>query len=440
MIKAGFSKVDITPPLGSPIAGYYNQRLAEGILDPLDLIGVAFNDGENTAVLLVADLIGFYEVESTKLRRRIAKEVNIPEENVLIHCLHQHTSVMLGFAPHLYNSTSYNRFEDAAFYDVIYRKFIDVAKMSIDDLKEAEVSVGAKETTEPISFIRRFLMKDGSSATNPGSKRLDEVVRPIGEADNTVRLVRFKRQQANDIAFVNFSTHPDVIGGKKFSADWPGFARRFVEKDLEDVSCVLVNGPQGDTNHYNIYNMRGGYDHSKFMGRTIANAVLDIWDKTETINASPITAQYSLEHIPTSTKNIDKIKEYSEMKEQYLAGKLKFSGMEFRADVYRVSGLYDQTLFQKVPVSVLGLGDIILAGFGGEAFTQYAKACRDAAPNHFVIGVTLLNGDQGYLPTTEAYEQGGYEACSSPFQSCLAEQLQSAAIEMINNHKNKKSL
>ena len=34
-MKAGYARIDITPPLGSPIAGYYDPRIADGILDPV---------------------------------------------------------------------------------------------------------------------------------------------------------------------------------------------------------------------------------------------------------------------------------------------------------------------------------------------------------------------------------------------------------------------
>ena len=33
MIKAGFSRVDVTPPLGSFLAGYYHNRFADGMLE-----------------------------------------------------------------------------------------------------------------------------------------------------------------------------------------------------------------------------------------------------------------------------------------------------------------------------------------------------------------------------------------------------------------------
>ena len=49
--KVGFSRLDITPPLGIHIAGYYNERIADGILDNLEANCIAVSDGEKTAVI-----------------------------------------------------------------------------------------------------------------------------------------------------------------------------------------------------------------------------------------------------------------------------------------------------------------------------------------------------------------------------------------------------
>ena len=37
MIKAGFARVDVTPPLGTLIAGYFNERKSDGVRDPIEL-------------------------------------------------------------------------------------------------------------------------------------------------------------------------------------------------------------------------------------------------------------------------------------------------------------------------------------------------------------------------------------------------------------------
>ena len=46
MLQAGFARVDMTPPLGTPLAGYYEARYADGLLDPLELNALALCDGE----------------------------------------------------------------------------------------------------------------------------------------------------------------------------------------------------------------------------------------------------------------------------------------------------------------------------------------------------------------------------------------------------------
>ena len=51
MLQAGFFRGNITPPLGTHMAGYYSDRQADGMLDPLLASCVAFRDGqENTAL------------------------------------------------------------------------------------------------------------------------------------------------------------------------------------------------------------------------------------------------------------------------------------------------------------------------------------------------------------------------------------------------------
>jgi len=241
MFSAGFARIDITPPLGSPLAGYPQVRLADGMLDPLELCALAVRYEDKTALILSADVIYIMLSAATPLRKMISERTGVPEDQILLHGLHQHTSVRLGDRTNL--PMKHTMSGDPAFLDVIYRKFCDAAQMAMDDLSEATVSVGEKETPEQISFIRRYHMKDGSVRANPGFLN-PEVIRPAGEADNMVRLVRFHRAGKKDIAMVNFCTHPDVIGGTKFSADWPGFVRRFTEKALPDVHCLVVNGPR----------------------------------------------------------------------------------------------------------------------------------------------------------------------------------------------------
>jgi len=434
MLYAGFARVDVTPPFGIHLAGNHLVRPADGILDPIELNAVAFSDGENRAVLITADVLYVMENAATEIRNKISKACEIPAENVFMQGLHPHTSVRIGSRPHLPNIGM----TDQPYLSVLYRKYCDVTKMALDDLKEAILETGEKETAEPISFIRRYRMKDGSVLTNPGRGN-PEVLCPLGEADNTVRLIRLKRNEGGDIAIVNFSTHPDVVGGTKYSADWPGFVRRYTEKDLPGVHAILVNGFQGDTNHIDITEKpmkRARYEHSAYMGRTIADAVLSLWENTKARKSERIWAKVVMEMVPTNVDGMDRVDEFLKKKKDIADGilpPLKTIGQ--MAEMSRITQLPGETLFQKVPVSVLCLGDVAFVGFGGEPFTRYAAAAREAGKGMFVLSACLTNGGQGYLPTQEAFDEGGYEVLNSRFSPQVGPMLEKKVEDLFEEYR-----
>ena len=431
MLKAGFARVDVTPPLGNPLHGYFKHRNADGVLDPLYLNALAVSNEKDTVVIIVADFIGITLDEALKIRDMAAKALGIGMDNVIVQALHQHTSVRFGN-----RGTGTDQLSDTEYMDIVRRRFCDVAKMAFDDMEECEMSVTFKETDRPVSFVRRFRMKDGSVRTNPGCLNPD-VEGPLSDADNTVRLVKFEREFKNDIALVNFSTHPDVIGGNKYSADWPGFVRNYVENDLDGVSCIVVNGAQGDVNHIDVTKESLGkdrerrYAHSQKMARIITDTVLDIWEEAEFCEGEEISSEIRIINTLTNTKGIERVEECKQILEDHYSGKKTISIAMGLGECSRISSLYNETLFQKVPLTVVKIGDLSLVGFGGEPFTDYATYARAAAPDKFVISMCCTNGYQGYIPSKSAFDEGGYEAGSSKFTKDVVKLLQDNIKEML---------
>ena len=428
MLKAGFSRVDITPPLGTDVQGYFFHRYAAGVLDPLYLNALAFTDGDTTAVIISVDAIMIAMSYCDEILEHISKKTGIDKQNVMICALHQHTSFGLR------NPKNNNIMQNKAFLDFLYDRFADVVKMAMDDMSDATLSTGEEETDEKIAFIRRYVMKSGAIETNPQDRYL-EVERPYRKADNTVRLCRFKRDGKNDIALVNFSTHADVVHGEKFSADWPGFARNFVEKRLENVSCILTVGAQGDSNHadFTIPEYKDGYEHSRHMGEVIARSVIRLWDKTEDESDTRVNARKTLVFNKTRTDGIDTYDEAKEFldysKRNNLTGGEHITKL---GNATRIVSLRNAPIFQKVPITVINLGRVDFVGFGGEPFTEYVDKIREGASTRFIIASCCTNGGEGYLPTKEAFNEGGYEAGSSPFSPELEEQCVKEALELLN--------
>ncbi|MBE6589477.1 MAG: hypothetical protein E7643_04795 [Ruminococcaceae bacterium] len=428
MFKAGFSRVDVTPPLGSYISGYFHARYAKGVLDPLELNAAAFSDGENTVLLIIADFIGVDKIHCDLIREKIALRVGIPAEHIMLTALHQHTSVCIGMKEP-------NTRSDVFYMEDVYRKYCDVAQMAINDMAECAPSYAAEETQEPVAFIRRYFMKDGSVATNPGERR-DEILRPCNDADHTVRLLRFRREGKKDIALVNFCTHPDVIGGEYLSADWPGFVRRFVEHDLDGVSCLLLNGYQGDSNHCDfIGGVHGGYEHSRHMGRVIADTVLRIWERTKSLKIERVGAAMDLVYNKTRTEGEAEYEKARALLDGDGEAHMKnpLVGITELGRATRIVNIRKSApIYQKVPVTALALGDTVIVGLGGEPFTHYGVALRERLPNKTVITACCANGYEGYLPTEKAFEEGGYEAVSSPFSPSLEKDCVETAVRLID--------
>ena len=68
-LQAGFSRVDMTPPLGAHMDGYYFDRYVEGVRDPLYINAVAVREG---------DKAGFYDEVLKSLWGYLSDKLNMP--------------------------------------------------------------------------------------------------------------------------------------------------------------------------------------------------------------------------------------------------------------------------------------------------------------------------------------------------------------------------
>ena len=165
-------------------------------------------------------------------------------------------------------------------------------------------------------------MKDGSIRTNPGVNNPD-IAEPIGALDETVRVLRIRRAGKDDIAILNFATHPDVLGGEMISGDWPAFTRRIFERAEPGVRCVFLNGAQGDVNHVctdprpgereglhpDFDDVDRGYEHARHMGRVVTAAALTVWGKCEPVAAGPL--RFDVRTISVPPAPLDDMTDYA---------------------------------------------------------------------------------------------------------------------------------
>ena len=432
-LKAGFGSVNITPMMGISIAGYYIPRNADGILDELEINVLALADDSTRVLLINLDSLGIRAELSSAFRAHVAEVTGVPADAIFISATHTHT------APHLVEGSESEKVRE--YLRFVFHKIADAARFALEDLKPARMGFGVGEAPN-IAFIRRFRMKDGSIRTNPGVNNPD-ILAPIGDVDERVSVLRFDREGAQTLILVNFASHPDVVGGCKISADWPGLLRATVEKTLDNTRCIFFNGAQGDVNHVNVHPRGGdlndmfmdfddvsrGYGHARYIARVVTGGVLQAFDKVEYVDTDRVRFAQRIVNLPSNMPKKEEVPEAHRINDLHKAGRdseLPYTGMLLTtvvAEAARMVLLENGPAAFPVVLSGITVGPVALIGIPGEPFTNIGRRLKEAEGYSLILPCCCTNGYEGYFPMKEAYDEGGYEARSSRFKAGVAEQI-----------------
>ena len=444
-LHAGFARVNVTPMLGIGMAGYFVPRKADGVLDELEINALALACDESKAVFLSIDHCGISKELLNPMRQHICDVTGLPWESIYIHATHTHTGPFL--RP---NATDPLEIEYGEF---VRKRFADAAVMALADLKAAKMGYGIGNAPN-IAFMRRFRMKDGSVRTNPGVDNPD-ILHPIGEVDQRVNVLRFDREGGDTLVLVNFGNHPDVVGGTKISADWPGFLRRTVEKALDNTKCIFFNGAQGDVNHVNVHPKGGylndmfmdfddvarGYKHAQYMGRVVAAGVLQTFDKVKYVDVDSIKCLNRMVKVPSNMPDPADLPEAHRIHDLHAAGKddeLPYKGMMLTTVVARANRmvrLENGPEAFEMPLSVIAIGPVAMVGLPGEPFTGVGRGLKKTEGWELILPTCNTNAKEGYFPMLECYEEGGYEAGGSNYKAGVAELLIETGADMLKSLK-----
>ena len=432
-LQAGFSRVNITPPMGIRMRGYLITRHADGVLDELEINTIALRHGEKSVLLMSMDLANFTIANADAFRANISQRTGVPVEAIYIQANHTHTGPYL--LVHKDDPL------EQQYYDLLYTRLADAAQMALDDLKPAKMGWGVSHAPN-ISFIRRYRMKDGSVRTNPGVNNPD-VLEPVGKVDDEVIVLRFDREGGDSLVLMNFADHPDTVGGCKISADWPGFARRELEKAIDGVKSVLFNGAQGDVNHVNVRPKGGdlngmildfddvsrGYSHARHMGRVIAGAVMQVYDKVEYKDVDSIDYINRGIDIPSNMPKPEEMEEARYLVQMHKEGRdseLPYKGMMLTTKVAEASRkirLEHGPESFHLTLSGVAIGNVAMVGIQGEPFNGIGCGLKEAEGWDAVLPTCITNGGHGYYPMKDSYDEGGYEAGTSNYKAGVAELL-----------------
>src|SRR6476620_11111083 len=94
-LRVGAAAVVITPPEGTPLAGYYSERGSKTVLDDIYSKAIVLEVGDTKAALVVCDLISLPRHVVTEARRQVEAATGIPGAHVMLSATHTHPGPVL---------------------------------------------------------------------------------------------------------------------------------------------------------------------------------------------------------------------------------------------------------------------------------------------------------------------------------------------------------
>lgn len=456
-LQIGMAEVDITPPVGFPMAGYYHERLAEGTIDALKAKAIVFREGETAGALVVCDLIGIATDLSREVRRRASEKTGIPASNIVLAATHSHTAPDYMKELWLYLGKEKQEPLRAEYIEKLISGPVDAIVRAHGDAGNLILSTGAALQTTPVAFNRRFVMRDGSVQTwqalsNP------EVVRAAGPIDSRIELLAVRNSEDGKVRGIlsNFALHLDTVGGMRWSADYPFFIEQTLKKNFgADVISIFGTGCCGDINHVNPSTPER--NKADFIGESIGTSVCQQFPALSPIKKTQLHVMSQVVELPledVTQSEVERAIEIVALARQ--GGSVAFldhvtSYKQLILDQFLHRQPFTETsqhitwglsrslagVGERLPVdvTVMTIGDdVAIVCLPGEVFVELGLAIKQASPFRTTIVVELSNAVETiYVPHRAAYAGGSYEVTNSALQPGGGEMLVEAAIKLLRH-------
>lgn len=427
--RAGRAAVVITPPVGTPMAGYYALRRATGTHDDLHAKALVLEAQGVRVALVACDLVNLPPAITSRARQLASEQSGIPTTHIMLSATHSHTGPLLpgeGRREAAYGG------EDPLtrqYAEQLPGRIAEAVVKATRDLQPARLFY-AQGSEGSVSFNRRFHMKDGTVGWNPG-KLNPNIVRAAGPIDPALPLLYAETPDGKPLAtYVNFALHLDTVGGTEFSADYPHTLASLLGRVKgPDMLTLFTIGAAGNVNHLDVRSAvpQKGHGEAARIGGVLAGEVLKAYTRLRPVTAETVRVRsemVTLEPASLAAGDVERA--------QAVAARVGtpqnplFLDTVFAFKALDVAAREGRAYLAEVQVIALG-DEVAWVALPGEVFTELGQAIRRDSLFRHTFVVTLAHGPTTYFPDEPAFAQGNYEVVTSRCAPGSGERLVAAA-------------
>lgn len=402
-IKVATFDVDATPPLGAAMAYDPVKRLDELTLR---CRGIVITGSGKPIVLCAVDWIGIANEGHDQFRERLADAAGTTRERVAVHTLHQHDAPGCDFtAERLIRDLSlknFGRFDGGFHRDVMQRagKAIQTSIASAQPVTHYGWGVA---TVKEVASNRRILGKDGKVRAVRYTATKDPALRaePEGVIDAELNLLSFWNGDRPIAILSYYACHPQSYYRTGIpSPDFPGIARFVRGQAVPEALHVHFNGAGGNigAGKYND----GSKENRMTLALRLAEGMKQAFANTKKQPLS--SADVGWETVPV------KLPIAPHLKQEELIKDLKTEpakGYVSKAD--QLAWVVHSKSGHAIDIACLRAGQARVLHMPGELFVEYQLAAKKMRPDLQVAMAAYGDYGPGYIGTTVAYAEGGYE-------------------------------
>ncbi|HQR07666.1 MAG TPA: hypothetical protein PLN21_12635 [Gemmatales bacterium] len=400
-------KVDVTPPLGSGLCGGWIKPAGK-IGTPLYCIGIVLQGPDAPIVMAALDWTGLLNESHMEFTQTIAKAAHTTPERVALHCVHQHNApfIDMGAQKYVSEQSDLPPSFDVKWFREAQQTVARAIETSLTQLKKVTHFSLNKGRVDRIASNRRII-KDGKVTAWRGSACKDARLRdlPEGEIDPWLKTIAFWNEETKLVSLHWYATHPmSYYGDGIVNSDFVGLAREKCAEE-DEVPHIYFTGCAGNiaAGKYNDGAPERRAELADRLHKTMAaNAMfpdrvpLQKWEWRSTLVKLPVRKEFNEESLKKTIAD----------KKESVANRIR-AAMQLS---------YLKRVESGIPITLNGLllnrvSRII--HLPGECFIEYQLYARYQLEESFICCAAYGDGGPWYIPTADAYPQGGYEVTAS---------------------------
>jgi len=239
----------------------------------------------------------------------------------------------------------------------------------------------------------------------------------------------------------DYALHPAVLDYENslYSADYPGcLAEGLSRLAGTDVATLFFNGCCGNVNHIDYSDPtapRRGFQAIQRIGFMLAVAATEAIDRAVPVSGCELgvaSKRVALARYAFDAETVQWAHDVMQREPEPTSGAADGLPEQMQAAIWlEMHALQDEA--DEAEVMAIRAGDVGIVGLPGEVFCEFGLAIKERSPASHTLVFELANDAVGYIPTAEAYEQGGYEPTpgSTRYAPGAGETLTEVALELL---------